>query len=49
MRDEAGKQLKFSMSGTLHEALRISKIIHRAVKMENKEKNLKKNHSGPKQ
>jgi hypothetical protein len=41
MRDEAGKQLIFSMSGTLQEALRIYEIIHRAVEMENNEKNKK--------
>jgi hypothetical protein len=41
MRDEAGKQLRFSMSGTLQEALRIPEITHRAVEMENKKKTKK--------
>jgi hypothetical protein len=41
MRDEAENQLRFSIPGTLQEALRKSEIIHRAVEMENKEKNLK--------
>lgn len=41
MRGEAGKQLRFSMPGTVEEALRISEVIHRAVEMENKEKKKK--------
>jgi hypothetical protein len=41
MKREAGKQLRFSMPGTVEEALRISEIICRAVEMENKEKKKK--------